>query len=72
MLKRLARIIVEYRIAFSLVAMFLLIVSIYGIQQLKFESDLTKQLPQDLPAVKDYLTLQNEFQSGDSALIIVK
>ncbi|MBC7094084.1 hydrophobe/amphiphile efflux-3 (HAE3) family transporter [Thermococcus sp.] len=72
MLKRLAKIIVEYRIAFSLVAMFLLIVSIYGIQQLEFESDLTKQLPQDLPAVKDYLTLQNEFQSGDSALIIVK
>ncbi|WP_456326782.1 hydrophobe/amphiphile efflux-3 (HAE3) family transporter [Palaeococcus sp. (in: euryarchaeotes)] len=72
MLKRLARVIVEYRIAFSLVAMFLLIVSIYGIQNLRFEGDLTKQLPQDLPAVRDYLTLQNEFQSGDSALIIVK
>ncbi|USS41208.1 hydrophobe/amphiphile efflux-3 (HAE3) family transporter [Thermococcus aggregans] len=72
MLKRLARIIVEYRGAFSLVALFLLVLSVYGIQMLEFESDLTKQLPQDLPAVKDYLTLQNEFQSGDSVLIIVK
>ncbi|USH00266.1 hydrophobe/amphiphile efflux-3 (HAE3) family transporter [Thermococcus argininiproducens] len=72
MLKRLARIIVEYKSAFSLIAIFLLIVSFYGIQQLRFESDITKQLPEDLPAVKDYLTLQNEFQSGDSAIIIVR
>ncbi|EHR79827.1 MFS transporter [Thermococcus litoralis DSM 5473] len=72
MLKKLARIIVKYRVAFSLIALFLLILSLYGVQLLEFESDLTKQLPQDLPAVRDYLTLQNEFQSGDSALIIVK
>ena len=72
MLKRLARIIVKYRAAFSLIALFLLVISFYGIKMLEFESDLTKQLPQDLPAVRDYLTLQNEFQSGDSALIIVK
>ncbi|ALV63668.1 Transport protein [Thermococcus sp. 2319x1] len=72
MLKRLARVIVRYRVAFSLVALFLLVLSVYGVQLLEFESDLTKQLPQDLPAVRDYLTLQNEFQSGDSALIIVK
>lgn len=72
MLKQISRIIVEYRGAFILIAFFLLILSFYGIQNLQFEGDVTKQLPQNLPAVKDYLTLQNEFQSGSSALIVVK
>lgn len=72
MLKRIARIIVEYRAAFALVAVFLLIVSFYGIQKLKFESDMTKQLPEDVEAVKDYIELQNTFQGGGSTLIIVK
>lgn len=72
MLKRIARTIVEYRAAFALVAIFLLIVSLYGIQKLEFESDITKQLPKDVDAVRDYLTLQNTFQGGSSTLIIVK
>ncbi|WP_048147926.1 hydrophobe/amphiphile efflux-3 (HAE3) family transporter [Palaeococcus ferrophilus] len=72
MLKRVARIIVEYRAAFALIAIFLLIVSLYGIQKLEFESDITKQLPEDVDAVKDYITLQNTFQGGGSTLIIVK
>ena len=72
MLRRLSKIIVEYRIAFGLVAIFLLILSSYGITKLSFESDLSKQLPEDLKAVKDYYALQDEFQSGDAAIIIVK
>ncbi|AIF69964.1 MFS transporter [Palaeococcus pacificus DY20341] len=72
MLRKTSKIIVRYRAAFVLIAIFLLILSGYGITQLKFESDLSKQLPEDLQAVKDYETLQNEFQSGDVAIIIVK
>ncbi|AFL95299.1 hypothetical protein CL1_1096 [Thermococcus cleftensis] len=72
LLRKAARIIVRYRVAFALVALFLLIVSAYGIQSLRFESDLSSMLPEGDPAIKDYNALQNEFQSGDSTLIVVK
>ncbi|NJE11832.1 hydrophobe/amphiphile efflux-3 (HAE3) family transporter [Thermococcus sp. LS2] len=72
MLKKLSKIIVEYRVAFGLIAIFLLILSFYGMTKLSFESDLSKQLPENLKAVKDYYALQDEFQSGDVAIIIVK
>lgn len=71
-LRKMARIIVTYRVAFVLMAAFLLVVSFYGIQSLHFESDLRSMLPEGHPAIADYTTLQNEFQSGDSTLIIVK
>ncbi|ADT84783.1 hydrophobe/amphiphile efflux-3 (HAE3) family transporter [Thermococcus barophilus] len=72
MLKKLAKIIVEYRIAFGLVAVFLLVVSFYGIAQLKFETNLANQLPENLPAVQDYFTVQNEFQSNEVLIVVVK
>jgi len=71
-LRSIARIIVKYRIAFGLMTVFLLVVSIYGIQNLQFESDLYKELPQDLQSIKDYEILQNEFQGGDNVIIVVK
>ncbi|NJE46158.1 MFS transporter [Thermococcus sp. GR7] len=71
-LRSTARIIVRYRVAFALIAIFLLVVSIYGIQNLRFESDLRSMLPEGHPAIDDYTTLQNEFQSGDSTIIVVK
>lgn len=67
-----ARVIVRYRVAFALIALFLLVVSIYGMSQLHFESDLSSMLPEDNPAIDDYTALQNEFQSGDSTIIVVK
>ncbi|WP_198362069.1 hydrophobe/amphiphile efflux-3 (HAE3) family transporter [Thermococcus radiotolerans] len=72
LLRGAARVIVRYRVAFALIAIFLLVVSIYGIQNLRFESDLRTMLPENHPAITDYTTLQNEFQSGDSTLIVVK
>ncbi|AEH25014.1 hydrophobe/amphiphile efflux-3 (HAE3) family transporter [Pyrococcus yayanosii] len=72
MLRRLARIIVVYRHSLALVTLFLLVLSFYGMSQLQFESDLSKQLPSDLKAVQDYYTLQNEFGSGGSALVLVR
>ncbi|NJE05477.1 MFS transporter [Thermococcus sp. M36] len=71
-LRRTAALIVRYRVAFTLVAVFMLVVSIYGIQNLRFESDLRSMLPEGHPSITDYTTLQNEFQGGDSALIVVK
>ncbi|WP_206206156.1 hydrophobe/amphiphile efflux-3 (HAE3) family transporter [Thermococcus indicus] len=67
-----ARVIVRYRVAFALIALFLLVVSIYGMSQLRFESDLSSMLPEGNPAIDDYNALQNEFQSGDSTIIVVK
>ncbi|GAB6103167.1 hydrophobe/amphiphile efflux-3 (HAE3) family transporter [Thermococcus atlanticus] len=72
MLRAIARIIVEYRIAFGLLTIFLLIVSIYGLQSLQFETDLYKELPQNLQPIKDYQILQNEFMGGDNVIIVVK
>ncbi|MDK2870288.1 MAG: uncharacterized protein PWP39_1523 [Pyrococcus sp.] len=72
MLRKIAEIIVVYRHALAVIAMFLLVLSGYGLTQLRFESDLSKQLPEDLEAVKDYFALQNEFNAGSSALIYVK
>jgi len=72
MLKKLLKIIVEYRVAFGLIAIFLLILSFYGMTKLSFESDLSKQLSENLKAAMDYYALQDEFQSGDVAIIIVK
>lgn len=71
-LRATARIIVRYRIAFALVAVFLLVLSLYGIQNLRFESGLRGMLPENHPAIDDYTALQNEFQGGDSTLIMVK
>ena len=71
-LQRVARVIVRYRVAFALIALFVLVLSLYGIQNLRFESDLRSMLPEGHPAIADYTTLQNEFQSGDSTLIVVK
>ncbi|WP_461865973.1 hydrophobe/amphiphile efflux-3 (HAE3) family transporter [Thermococcus sp.] len=71
-LRAIARIIVRYRIAFGLMTIFLLVISVYGIQNLQFESDLYKELPQDLQSIKDYEILQNEFQGGDNVIIVVK
>ncbi|ASJ10639.1 MFS transporter [Thermococcus sp. P6] len=71
-LKATARIIVRYRVAFVLVAIFLLVLSGYGIQKLRFESDINSMLPENHPAINDYKTFQNEFQGGDSVLIMVK
>ncbi|AEC51821.1 transport protein [Pyrococcus sp. NA2] len=72
MLRKLARIIVVYRHGLAVITLFLLILSGYGITKLKFETDLSKQLPPDLEAVKSYFTLQNEFGGSGSALIYVK
>jgi len=72
LLRKTAGVIVRYRAAFVLIAAFLLVVSFYGIQSLRFESDLRSMLPEGHPAIADYTTLQNEFQSGDSTLIVVK
>jgi len=72
MLRKIARIIVVYRHSLAVITIFLLILSGYGITKLKFESDLSKQLPEDLEAVKNYFTLQNEFGGSGSALIYVK
>ncbi|CAB50583.1 hydrophobe/amphiphile efflux-3 (HAE3) family transporter [Pyrococcus abyssi] len=72
MLRKIARVIVIYRHSLAVVTMFLLILSAYGITQLRFETDLSKQLPEDLEAVKSYFTLQNEFGGSGSALIYVK
>ncbi|WP_199920107.1 hydrophobe/amphiphile efflux-3 (HAE3) family transporter [Thermococcus piezophilus] len=71
-LRKVAKIIVKYRVAFALISIFMLVVSIYGIQNLRFESDLRSMLPEGHPAIEDYNTFQNEFQSSDSALIVVK
>ena len=71
-LRSIARIIVRYRIPFGILTLFLLVVSIYGIQNLQFETDLYKELPQNLQSIKDYQILQNEFQGGDNVIIIVK
>ena len=49
-----------------------MVVSVYGIGQLRFESDLSSMLPEGNPAIEDYNVLQNEFQSGDSTIIAVK
>ncbi|RLF91077.1 MFS transporter [Thermococci archaeon] len=72
MLRKIARVIVAYRHSLAIITLFLLILSAYGLTQLRFESDLSKQLPEDLEAVKSYFILQNEFGTGDSALIYVK
>ncbi|MFA4640876.1 hydrophobe/amphiphile efflux-3 (HAE3) family transporter [Pyrococcus kukulkanii] len=72
MLRKIARVIVVYRHSLAIITLFLLILSAYGLTQLRFESDLSKQLPEDLEAVKSYFTLQNEFGTGGSALIYVK
>ncbi|ASJ09724.1 MFS transporter [Thermococcus siculi] len=72
MLRKVAGIIVRYRVAFALIALFLMVVSVYGIGQLRFESDLSTMLPEGTPAIADYNILQNEFQSGDSTIIAVK
>jgi hydrophobe/amphiphile efflux-3 (HAE3) family protein len=72
LLRGAARTIVRYRVAFALIALFLLVVSVYGIGQLHFENDLSTMLPEGNPTIKDYNTLQNEFQSGDSTIIAVK
>ncbi|AFK22015.1 hydrophobe/amphiphile efflux-3 (HAE3) family transporter [Pyrococcus sp. ST04] len=72
MLRKVAKVIVVYRHSLAVITLFLLILSAYGLTQLRFESDLSKQLPSDLEAVKSYFTLQNEFGAGGSALIYVK